>query len=107
MSDEPKKRSRAWIWRTVALFSLYPLSIGPANRICVTVGGHAMEIYGTIYGPLHSICERTPVLNAARRVHRTMVDWPLNSHAKPQKPVSTAGTTVVVGVVPEFEIGEK
>jgi hypothetical protein len=30
MSDEPKKRSRAWIWWTlVAVFVLYPLSIGP------------------------------------------------------------------------------
>jgi len=32
MSDEPKKRSRRWIWRIAALFALYVLSIGPAFR---------------------------------------------------------------------------
>ena len=31
MSDEPKKRSRAWIWWTllVVFVLLYPLSVGP------------------------------------------------------------------------------
>jgi hypothetical protein len=33
MSDEPKKRSRKWIWWTVlALFVIYPLSMGPYYR---------------------------------------------------------------------------
>jgi hypothetical protein len=34
MSDEPKKRSRAWIihWAAVALLVAYPLSMGPAIR---------------------------------------------------------------------------
>ena len=32
MSDEPKKRSRAWIgWALLAVFVLYPLSVGPVN----------------------------------------------------------------------------
>ena len=32
MSDEPKKRSRAWVWwALVALVVLYPLSVGPVN----------------------------------------------------------------------------
>ncbi len=34
MSDEPKRRSRAWIWwAMLALLVLYPLSIGPAKLI--------------------------------------------------------------------------
>jgi hypothetical protein len=31
MSDEPKKRSRAWIGWTVVLLMLYPLALGPIN----------------------------------------------------------------------------
>ena len=33
MSDEPKRRSRAWIgWALIAAILLYPLSMGPAFR---------------------------------------------------------------------------
>jgi hypothetical protein len=36
MSDEPKKRSRSWIWwALVVVFVLYPLSIGPARHRAV------------------------------------------------------------------------
>jgi hypothetical protein len=30
MSDEPKKRSRAWIWWALLVLVVYPLSAGPA-----------------------------------------------------------------------------
>ncbi|HET6329135.1 MAG TPA: hypothetical protein VFG04_30910 [Planctomycetaceae bacterium] len=34
MSDEPKKRSRKWIgWTLLLALVLYPLSLGPANRL--------------------------------------------------------------------------
>jgi hypothetical protein len=37
MSNEPKKRSRKWIWwlAVLALLLLYPLSIGPAYWLAI------------------------------------------------------------------------
>ncbi|HEV8066241.1 MAG TPA: hypothetical protein VGP76_00800 [Planctomycetaceae bacterium] len=54
MSDEPKKRSRAWIWwAAIALFSLaYPLSMGPVLRHCDPHSGLPM-----IYEPIMRLCE--------------------------------------------------
>jgi hypothetical protein len=57
MSDEPKRRSRAWIWigwaLAAALFS-YPLSIGPAWWVCNHVDSSAwtLQTYLTVYAPL-------------------------------------------------------
>ena len=58
MSDEPNKRSRAWIiWTALALLgvlALYPLSAGPllwiSNRTGLPRGG--VKAINTFYGPL-------------------------------------------------------
>jgi hypothetical protein len=69
MSDEPKKRSRTWIWWTaLALPLLYALSIGPAVWL---------ELYGPVrgdtlrrfdeasYAPLRRLYKTHPILEAA------------------------------------------
>jgi hypothetical protein len=57
MSDEPKKRSRAWIWwaALTVLLAAYPLSIGPAFLLARKFGGApvALMIYMPILGTLH------------------------------------------------------
>jgi hypothetical protein len=51
-SDEPKKRSWAWIWWTlIALLVLYPLSMGPALRYF-----HSRAVWDA-YDPLVRICD--------------------------------------------------
>jgi uncharacterized SAM-binding protein YcdF (DUF218 family) len=51
MSDEPKKRSRAWIWwMLLALFALYPLSVGPATRLVTSP--ESDETASAIYAPI-------------------------------------------------------
>jgi hypothetical protein len=51
MSDAPKKRSRAWIgWALVAVFVLYPLSIGPAYW---WASRDRWETLDTMYAPLN------------------------------------------------------
>jgi hypothetical protein len=54
MSDEPKKRSRAWIgWAAVALFVLYLLSWGPAALVDSRVATHqSHRVFDTIYAPV-------------------------------------------------------
>jgi hypothetical protein len=62
MSDEPKKRSRAWIgW---ALVVLYPLSIGPADCIVGRCSGHPWISAGLLaaYYPISSICAKSATL---------------------------------------------
>ncbi|HEV3303722.1 MAG TPA: hypothetical protein VG055_28980 [Planctomycetaceae bacterium] len=60
MSDEPKKRSRAWIaWVTIGLLGLYPLSIGPAARISTHAHSHAFtEAYFAAYAPIFRIWDK-------------------------------------------------
>jgi hypothetical protein len=52
MSDEPKKRSRKWLWIAVALLAalvLYPLSMGPASRYTPF---SEMDKFNAIYAPV-------------------------------------------------------
>ncbi|HEV3302430.1 MAG TPA: hypothetical protein VG055_22435 [Planctomycetaceae bacterium] len=56
MSDEPKKRTRAWIWwAAVALLLLaYPLSAGPVGR-CVLKSSNPQakwQTLRTVYAPI-------------------------------------------------------
>jgi hypothetical protein len=51
MSDEPKRRQRAWIcWTMLALFVLYPLSAGPAMRLVTSPDSD--ETVSAIYAPI-------------------------------------------------------
>jgi hypothetical protein len=61
MSDEPKKRSRAWIgWSAgLLLFVLYPLSIGPATWLVVNKRPQMLEAWGTTYDPLLWVAHRS------------------------------------------------
>jgi hypothetical protein len=53
MSDEPKKRSRAWIgWTLIAGLVLYPLSIGPVLFICGFFSLDEPTALGIVYAPL-------------------------------------------------------
>jgi len=69
MSDEPKKRSRAWIgWALLTLFSAYPLSFGPAFRLCTKSDSDWVRIpFGVAYTPLIWVCEQNPALKSAMR----------------------------------------
>jgi hypothetical protein len=56
MSDEPKKRSRAWIWGAgiLLLFTSYPLSTGPAYWLAFRSRDSAARLNTlcTIYAPI-------------------------------------------------------
>jgi hypothetical protein len=67
MSDEPKKRSRAWIgWAPLAAFVLYPLSIGPADCVLGRCSGHPRISAGLLaaYYPISCICGKSATLTA-------------------------------------------
>jgi hypothetical protein len=63
MSDEPTKRSRAWIGSvTLCLLSLgYPLSVGPATRYALRSADPlaSAETVNKIYAPIMWITERS------------------------------------------------
>jgi hypothetical protein len=64
MSDEPKKRSRAWIgWTLIAAFALYPLSIGPATWFIIYKRPQLFEAWGTLYTPLFWAAHRSDALS--------------------------------------------
>jgi hypothetical protein len=67
MSDEPKKRPRAWIgWTLFALCFLYPLSLGPALAITIRENSDsARATYDAVYQPLWRVCERCRPINDA------------------------------------------
>jgi hypothetical protein len=54
MSDEPKKRSRRWIWWVVALLLLYPLSMPPVSIMATRLG--CAQIVEPMYAPLIWLC---------------------------------------------------
>jgi hypothetical protein len=56
MSDEPKKRPRAWlVWAVIAAFCLaYPLSMGPAIKY---FGSPESTAVLDVYNPVLQICE--------------------------------------------------
>jgi hypothetical protein len=69
MSDEPKKRFRGWIgWTAVALFVLYPLSIGPAFWWADADGpfSERWETLNTVYAPLEWLAKVDWFRNAMR-----------------------------------------
>jgi hypothetical protein len=50
MSDEPKKRARAWIWWTlIAVLVLYPLSMGP---VCWFAPDGSEATVEDVYAPI-------------------------------------------------------
>jgi hypothetical protein len=59
MSEEPKKRCRAWIgWVTIGLLVLYPPSIGPvAMLIDHTDSQFLRRTFHVVYDPLWWIAE--------------------------------------------------
>ena len=72
MSDEPKKRSRAWIgWAAFLLFVLYPLSIGPAawfdDRIDHAEAAWTSRIFEQVYWPLCCTADAIGVHNLLAR----------------------------------------
>jgi hypothetical protein len=58
MRDEPKKRSWGWIgWAVLALFVVYPLSVGPSLWMLSHVkDGRLTKSYEIVYAPLELVC---------------------------------------------------
>ncbi|HEV8003233.1 MAG TPA: hypothetical protein VGP63_25325 [Planctomycetaceae bacterium] len=55
MSDEPKKRS--WVrtrWAALALFVLYPLSVGPAWGVVHAIDPKDNGCWGSVFGAIYS-----------------------------------------------------
>jgi hypothetical protein len=68
MSDEPKKRSRAWIgWTLVVVFVLYPLSIGPASWYALHSADPmtTAETVNSAYAPIVWLCDHSQWATAA------------------------------------------
>ncbi|HEV8003974.1 MAG TPA: hypothetical protein VGP63_29175 [Planctomycetaceae bacterium] len=65
MSDEPKKRSRAWVWMAlVAILVLYPLSVGPAAWIVARTDSPAAYAFTKVaYAPVRWLTSNSSVLN--------------------------------------------
>jgi hypothetical protein len=64
MSDEPKKRSRAWIgWAAVVLFLLYPLSIGPAIWLVGEAFPERAQTWENVYAPIFWGCNYSDTLS--------------------------------------------
>jgi hypothetical protein len=81
MSDEPKKRSRKWIgWTLLLALVLYPLSLGPANRLVWASEDPAANrrVFAIVYRPISWL-----------RVHsetaRDLTDWYLSFCMPPSK----------------------
>jgi hypothetical protein len=59
MSDEPKKRSRAGIgWALVAIFVLYPLSMGPVLDFAGPIPGNRRMRVQALYSPIFYFAHR-------------------------------------------------
>ncbi len=70
MSDEPKKRSRAWVWWSAALFLVYVLSIFPVAfsfAYCVDAtlisNQRAESILRVIYWPIVWCMDHSPAVD--------------------------------------------
>ncbi len=70
MSDEPKKRSRVWIWASriawmaMALIVLYPLSIGPVTWFVSHGHSGLLQAWDTAYAPLFWVCNHSETLSS-------------------------------------------
>jgi hypothetical protein len=63
MSDEPKKRSRAWIgWALLAAMVLYPLSLGP---VCWLAPQSSDETINKVYAPIDWLRSRSETVDNA------------------------------------------
>jgi hypothetical protein len=76
MNDEPKRRSRAWIgWGLPALVAMYPVSAGPAARLCDEINPNPCALpahrFYTVYHRLFEVAEVTGTGEALRRY----VEW--------------------------------
>jgi hypothetical protein len=65
MSDEPKKQSRAWIaWTLIALFVLYPLSIGPTLWLVgIALPRNGAQAWRTAFAPIFWGCNCSDTLS--------------------------------------------
>jgi hypothetical protein len=70
MSDEPKKRSRAWIWWAAFAVLLlgHPLSMGPASRWYARDNETVDAGFKAIYAPIFWVCDRSDTV-------RDVVNW--------------------------------
>ncbi len=71
MSDEPKRRARAWIaWTAgVLLLLAYPLSMGPVTSYAINSGNLRLwQIANTAYAPIGWLRAHSEPL-------RSLIDW--------------------------------
>jgi hypothetical protein len=72
MSDDPKRRSRAWGWWVIlALLVLYPLSMGPVG--CISNRNQSWKIFNEAYAPLIWLCQASEPIS--RGVHWYLDFW--------------------------------
>ncbi len=67
MSDEARKRSRAWVgWAAVLAVVLYPLATGPVDCLYGRCGNYPtfQASVRAIYRPLSFLCQRSTKTNA-------------------------------------------
>ncbi|HEV3299839.1 MAG TPA: hypothetical protein VG055_09360 [Planctomycetaceae bacterium] len=65
MSDEPKKRSRAWIWwALILMFVLYPLSVGPSMRLASSSDSW-LQFHSIVFEPLFWVSEQSETIDSA------------------------------------------
>jgi hypothetical protein len=82
MSHEPKKRSWPWVpWSLLAIFVLYPLSIGPAFWWANAEGPYFFfdrwETLARVYAPLFWLAGRCDCVgNAMLWYMERFSDWP-------------------------------
>ena len=72
MSDEPKKRSRAWIgWALIALLVLYILAAGPGLWVCDRLQSErVIHTYDAIYAPLDWACDQNEFIGGVMAWYR-------------------------------------
>ncbi len=77
-----QKRGHSWwIWVLVFIFIVYPLSIGPAMKLCV-MGYYSPGIVSTAYAPLRRVIDSSPPL---RRLFEWYIDdvWKAYPRSRP------------------------
>jgi hypothetical protein len=84
MSDEPKKRSRAWIgWALVVALVLYPLSMGPALWVATKIAEERddHQIVSSVfrfYEPLLEAARATGAIPLLNRYVQWFADYGFN-----------------------------
>jgi hypothetical protein len=79
MSDEPKKRPRWWMrawpwWAMLALFVLYPLSLGPLLWVAIHADDNrlALYVFKAAYDPIFIAGEKSEWFRDAMRRYLAM-----------------------------------